>query len=195
MLAASISNPGFNWSCSPSVTELEILMLDWVAKMLGLSDHFWSTGPSGKGGGIILGSASEVAVTVAIAARERAISQLSKKTPPPEMIASAHVNGDVANGHATEELSEERKKAAAVSDWRGGLTSRLVMYGTTQTHSIGMKAALILGLDFRALQVHAKDAYALRGETLRAALKEDTKAGRVPFMLSEESLSRSPRSV
>ncbi len=71
LYCASISNSGFNWSVSPSVTELEILMVDWVGRMLGLDEAFLSTSRSGKGGGVILGSASEVALTVAIAARER----------------------------------------------------------------------------------------------------------------------------
>ncbi|KAI9331792.1 pyridoxal phosphate-dependent transferase [Zopfochytrium polystomum] len=179
MLAASVSNPGFNWSCSPSVTELEILMMDWVARMLGLADPFWSTGPSGKGGGIILGSASEVAVTVAIAARERAITQLAALHPAPPPPAPASANGAVVA------VAENGAGGAhpTVAEWRAGLTARLVMYGTTQTHSIGLKAALILGLDFRALDVRKEDAFALRGHTLRAALEEDTKAGRVPFML------------
>ncbi len=175
MLAASISNPAFNWSCSPSVTELEIVMLDWVARMLGLSEDFCSTSASGTGGGIILGSASEVAVTVAIAARERAIRMIAQETPAPS-------SQDIAPGHT--DVGAERSQAAALSRWRGNLTSKLVMYGTTQTHSIAVKAALILGLDFRALHVSREDAYALRGETLRSALEEDTRAGRVPFMLS-----------
>lgn len=59
------------------------------------------------------------------------------------------------------------------------------MYGSTQTHSLGAKAGLILGLPFRALPVHAKDGYALRGETLAAAIAEDTAKGLVPFFVSE----------
>ncbi|KDN44103.1 PLP-dependent transferase [Tilletiaria anomala UBC 951] len=191
MLAASISNPGFNWSCSPSVTELEILMMDWVAKMLGLSDHFLSTGPSGKGGGVILGSASEVALTIAIAARERAISHLAKSSPSPQEAQPEHVEPSAepevedfnVEPGAPSGPNEERKRAASLARWRGNLTSRLVMYGTTQTHSIGMKAALILGLDFRALDVQKEDNFALRGATLRRALKEDIASGRLPFML------------
>lgn len=53
------------------------------------------------------------------------------------------------------------------------------------THSLGAKAALILGLSFRALEVSRDDAYALRGETLQKALKEDRAAGKIPFILSE----------
>lgn len=119
LYCAAISNPGFNWNCSPSVTELEILMMDWIAKMLGLSDAFWSTSPSGTGGGIILGSASEVTLTVAIAARERAIGRLSDKFPMPEVDTTA--SGDAAID-----------ASSALAEWRGRLTSKLVMYGTTQ---------------------------------------------------------------
>ncbi|CAO1619118.1 unnamed protein product [Parajaminaea phylloscopi] len=164
--AAMISNPGFNWGCSPSVTELEIVTLNWVAKLLGLSSDFYSTSFHSKGGGIILGSASEVALTVAVAARERALSLLAVDSPEPE--------GQSDDG-------DQRAQAAA--QWRARHTSQLVMYGTTQTHSVAAKAALILGLDFRALEVTKADGFALRGHTLKAALEEDEKRGRTPFML------------
>jgi hypothetical protein len=59
-----------------------------------------------------------------------------------------------------------------------------VLYTTTQTHSLGKKAGLVLGLRVRALQVTAEDDYALRGETLKVALKEDKGAGLHPFILS-----------
>ncbi|PWY97942.1 PLP-dependent transferase [Testicularia cyperi] len=192
LYCASISNPGFNWSVSPSVTELEIIMMDWVAKMLGLDENFLSTSPSGTGGGIILGSASEVAVTVAIAARERCINLLTEQFPMPQDPNGHAINGTNANGAATGSTASAFEKqrsesqlasSARVARWRGELTSKLVMYGTTQTHTVGAKAALILGLDFRALDVKAEDAYALRGETLRAAMEEDEAQGRVPFML------------
>lgn len=59
----------------------------------------------------------------------------------------------------------------------------LIIYGTTMTHSLGAKAALILGLSFRALEVSRDDAYGLRGETLRKAMEEDRAAGKIPFIL------------
>lgn len=52
----AVSNPGFNWLCSPACTELEVVMMDWVGKMLGLDKSFWNE--SGVGGGIIMVSAS-----------------------------------------------------------------------------------------------------------------------------------------
>jgi aromatic-L-amino-acid decarboxylase len=61
----------------------------------------------------------------------------------------------------------------------------LVIYGTTQTHSVGAKAALILGLEFRAIETKAEDLWGLRGATLEVALEEGKKEGKVPFILCE----------
>lgn len=60
---------------------------------------------------------------------------------------------------------------------------KLVIYGTTQTHSLGAKAALILGLQFRAIETRAEDLWALRGKDLEAALDDDAAKGNVPFIL------------
>ncbi|KAJ3529049.1 hypothetical protein NM688_g7910 [Phlebia brevispora] len=59
----------------------------------------------------------------------------------------------------------------------------LVIYTTTQTHSLGVKAGLVLGLACRTLEVSAEDQYALRGDTLRKALEEDEAQGKHPFIL------------
>lgn len=85
---------------------------------------------------------------------------------------------------------------------RADRTSKMVMYGSTQTHSIGKKvdqresqrfytdrehhrqAAIILGMEFRALPTYKKDQYALRADVVREALTEDSKKGLIPFMLS-----------
>lgn len=64
----------------------------------------------------------------------------------------------------------------------------LVIYTTTQTHSLGVKAGLVLGLEVRALPVKPEDEYGLRGETLRQALAEDHAKGKRPFVLSKALL-------
>ena len=68
---------------------------------------------------------------------------------------------------------------------------KLVLYVTTQTHSLGAKAALILGLKLRALEVAHTDHFSLRGVTLQAALEEDKQRGLHPFMLGEPKPSNS----
>lgn len=67
---------------------------------------------------------------------------------------------------------------------------KLVLYTTTQTHSLGKKAGLILGLNVRALEVTAEDNYALRGATLKRALEEDAHVGVYPFILSMHFLTQ-----
>lgn len=70
LYSAAFTAPAFNWLCSPAVTELETIVLDWLAALLALPKCYLS---HGEGGGVIQGSASEATVTVMVAARERAI--------------------------------------------------------------------------------------------------------------------------
>lgn len=74
MYSSVYSAPAFNWLCSPAITELETVMMDWVAQMIGLPECFLS---KTEGGGVIQGTASEAIVTVMVAARERALSRLT----------------------------------------------------------------------------------------------------------------------
>ncbi|KAJ3147138.1 hypothetical protein HK101_002254 [Irineochytrium annulatum] len=64
---------GFNWQCSPACTELETIVLDWMAKAIGLDDSWLS---HGAGGGSIQGTASEAVAVVLIAARQRKLDEL-----------------------------------------------------------------------------------------------------------------------
>ena len=59
--SSALTLPAFNWICSPAVTELETIVLDWLAQALALPEAFLS---KGTGGGVIQGSASEAIVTV-----------------------------------------------------------------------------------------------------------------------------------
>lgn len=66
--SAAFTAPAFNWICSPAVTELETIVMDWLAKALHLPPTYLSTS---RGGGVIQGSASEAVATIAIAARDQ----------------------------------------------------------------------------------------------------------------------------
>ena len=68
LYSAAFNGPGFNWICSPAVTELETVVLDWLATLLNLPACYLS---AGEGGGVIHGTASEAILTVMVAARER----------------------------------------------------------------------------------------------------------------------------
>lgn len=68
LYSAAFTAPAFNWICSPAVTELETVVLDWLSKLLNLPGCYLSTT---HGGGVIQGSASEAIVTVMVAARDK----------------------------------------------------------------------------------------------------------------------------
>ncbi|OAX35426.1 hypothetical protein K503DRAFT_370304 [Rhizopogon vinicolor AM-OR11-026] len=138
--ASSMSNPGFSWSVGPACTELEAVVMDWSAQILGLDKSFCNT--TEVGGGVIQATACDAALVATVAARSRYI-------------------------HEHPQVPLEK----------------LILYTTTQTHSLGEKTGLILGLKVRALQVTEEDEFALRGETLEMALKEDVHVGLHPFIL------------
>ncbi|KAI5451978.1 hypothetical protein NCC49_001277 [Naganishia albida] len=186
MYATSVSNPGFNWNCSPACTELEMVVMDWAAKLFGLDPIFH--GNSGVGGGIILGSASEACLTIAVAARERCLRVLVEDRPAEKATAAnGSFEDDFARGTEVKTgVDGARVHASQViipEVLRANSTPKMVMYGSTQTHSIGKKAAIILGMEFRALPTYKKDQYALRADVVRKALTEDSKKGLIPFML------------
>ncbi|XP_065357772.1 3,4-dihydroxyphenylacetaldehyde synthase 2 isoform X1 [Calliphora vicina] len=80
LLIAGIGALGFNWICSPACTELEVVVMDWLAKFLNLPQQFLHT-TDGPGGGIIQGSASESVLVAVIAAREQTVRRMKEKHP------------------------------------------------------------------------------------------------------------------
>jgi len=70
---------------------------------------------------------------------------------------------------------------------------KLVVYTTTQTHSVGSKAGLILGLPVYAIPVRPEDDYSLRGQDLREAIENDKAEGRHPFVMSKTDPVFHPR--
>ncbi|KAK1325309.1 Tyrosine/DOPA decarboxylase 1 [Acorus calamus] len=73
MLCAALNVVGFNWISSPAATELETLVMDWMAKFLHLPREF--TFASG-GGGVIHSSTCEAVVCTMAAARDTALARI-----------------------------------------------------------------------------------------------------------------------
>lgn len=76
MLSAGLGTIGFSWASAPASTELETIVLDWLAKALDLPEHFLTEDKHSKGGGALQGSASECALVCLMTARDRAIKEL-----------------------------------------------------------------------------------------------------------------------
>lgn len=155
MWSAALTAPAFNWICSPAVTELETIVLDWLAKILGLPDVFLS---QGEGGGVIQGSASEAIVTVMVAARERYIRRLL----------------------ARENITDPDE----IEDRSCELRGKLVALGSEQAHSSTKKGAIIAGTRFRSIPVSGSTDYALTGDLLRAKIEELRAKSLHPYYLT-----------
>ncbi|KAJ4376105.1 hypothetical protein N0V83_001386 [Neocucurbitaria cava] len=116
MYSGAFNAAAFNWICSPAVTELETVVMDWVAKLIALPDAYLS---NGEGGGIIQGTASEVVLTSLVAARERIIRRRLGNMPEGEekMDKAADIRGKlVALG--SEHAHSSTQKAAIIAGTR-----------------------------------------------------------------------------
>ncbi|KAK0264312.1 hypothetical protein LTR91_021899 [Friedmanniomyces endolithicus] len=154
MWSAALTSANFNWICSPAVTELETIVLDWLAQILALPHLFLS---KGEGGGVIQGSASEAVVTVMVAARERYIRRHLERqgvTDPDE-----------------------------IEDQSCELRGKLVAFASAEAHSSTKKGAIIAGTRFRSIPVHRSNGYALTGEQVRAKIEELQARGLHPYYL------------
>jgi aromatic-L-amino-acid/L-tryptophan decarboxylase len=69
LVCAGLGTQGMLWATGPACTELETVMLDWLADLLALPGRFRSTT---KGGGVIQDSASSATLVATLAALHRA---------------------------------------------------------------------------------------------------------------------------
>ncbi|OAK95638.1 dopa decarboxylase-like protein [Phaeosphaeriaceae sp. SRC1lsM3a] len=152
MYSGAFNAAAFNWICSPAITELETVMMDWLSNLLGLPECFLSSSTNG-GGGIIQGTASEVIVTAVVAARERIIRRRLADMPEGE---------------------EKLDKAA---EMRG----KLVALGSEHAHSSTQKAAIIAGTRFRTVSAPKDMKYGVSADALRKTIEECKAKGLEPF--------------
>ncbi|MEQ2224545.1 hypothetical protein ILYODFUR_008576 [Ilyodon furcidens] len=79
MLANAINCVGFTWASSPACTELEMNVMDWLCKALGLPFFFLHHHPDSRGGGLLQSTVSEGTLVALLAARKDKILQLKAK--------------------------------------------------------------------------------------------------------------------
>ncbi|VUZ55463.1 unnamed protein product, partial [Hymenolepis diminuta] len=79
IIGSAIRGMGFTWASSPVSTELEYVVTNWLAKMLGLPD-FYLHSPNG-GGGVVNTTCSEQTIITMMAARNKSISKYISANP------------------------------------------------------------------------------------------------------------------
>ncbi|KAK7747751.1 hypothetical protein SLS62_008895 [Diatrype stigma] len=159
MYSTAFTGAAFNWICSPAVTELETVVLDWLARAFGLPACYLSTGPT-NGGGVIHGTASEATATVIVAARDKYLRAVTAGIPGAE--------------------DDEEAREDAMAARRG----RLVALGSAAAHSATKKGAQIAGVRYRSVPVYAEDGYKMTGASLRRTVAELRARGLEPFFLT-----------
>ena len=68
LLSSGLGVQGMLWATSPACTELETVVVDWLAELLGMPDHYRT---DNVGGGVIQDSASSAALLAVLAALRR----------------------------------------------------------------------------------------------------------------------------
>lgn len=154
MLSTSLACIGFTWNAAPSCTELEMKMMDWLAKMLGLPEHFLFSSDKG-GGGVIQSTTSESTLFALLGARTRALAK-----------------------HGHDNLIEENE---TVNEAKFGVMSRLVAYTSSQAHSSVEKAAMLSATRIRSLPV--LDDFSMDPEALARQIEKDLDKNLIPFLV------------
>ncbi|GMT16168.1 hypothetical protein PFISCL1PPCAC_7465, partial [Pristionchus fissidentatus] len=80
-LGDALGSVGFSWAACPAFTELELVVLHWYGKMIGLPAEFLPLTEGGRGGGVIQSSASECNFVSLLAARFEVMKELRKRFP------------------------------------------------------------------------------------------------------------------
>lgn len=78
ILTNGIGCIGFTWASSPACTELEVVMMDWLAKMLQLPEQFKS---GTKSGAFIQATCSDATLLALFSARNRGIHKYQARHP------------------------------------------------------------------------------------------------------------------
>ncbi|XP_050368801.1 phenylacetaldehyde synthase-like [Argentina anserina] len=178
MLTTGFNVVGFSWVSSPAATELENIVMDWLADMLQLpkSFHF-----SGNGGGVIHGSTTEAIVCTMKAARDQMLSRIgsenlgklvvygSDQTHSTLQKSSQVVGINMNNFRAIKTtkssgfaLSPEMLRSTITSDLEKGLVPLYLCpsIGTTATTAVDPLEALCHVAKEYGVWVHVDAAYA-----------------------------------
>ena len=153
---------GLQWSSSPIATELEVVVMDWLAKELGFGGEFLHT--NGRGGGMIQSTASDAMACIASAARVR--HHQTHNTPTPEPL------GDEG---------EDNEHPSYYAD-----SSKLVLYMSTDTNLSGKKAARSAGLRIHQIKPQRLDYqgnYGITPEQVEERMERDIARGFTPCMI------------
>ncbi|KAI1280549.1 Histidine decarboxylase [Halotydeus destructor] len=110
MFANAFNCLGFTWASSPACTELEAIVMDWLAQAIGLPEDFLHSTRSTNGGGVIQTTASEATFVSLLAARTEAI-RIARETD--SGISGSYLNSQLV-GYCSDQAHSSVEKAALI---------------------------------------------------------------------------------
>ncbi|KAI6225736.1 Aromatic-L-amino-acid decarboxylase-like protein [Aphelenchoides besseyi] len=153
-LASGLSVIPWAWLGSPSLAELEMVVINWFGRAIGLpADFYFAEDPTmSKGGGIISMSSSEIIFVCIMAARTKKLRELVSDKDP-----------------------DRREKEAQ-------FLPKLVAYTSAEAHSAIEKGALMSMVRIRPVRP-SEEHFGLNGSLLDRQIKKDVANGLIPFYI------------
>ncbi|XP_030764776.1 histidine decarboxylase [Sitophilus oryzae] len=109
MISNAINCIGFTWASSPACTELEMIVMNWLGKMIGLPEEFLHR-KNGDGGGVIQTTASECTLISLLAGRYVAIKMYEELYPD---VTKHEINGKLV-AYCSDQAHSSVEKAALI---------------------------------------------------------------------------------
>ncbi|ERL86986.1 hypothetical protein D910_04389 [Dendroctonus ponderosae] len=106
LMSAGFGVVGLSWIASPAMTELEVVMMNWLGRMLGLPEQFLNCS-EGPGGGVIQGSASESTYIGLLAAKDKKVRELMETNPS---LTEAEIKGKLV-AYSSDQSNSSVEKA------------------------------------------------------------------------------------
>ncbi|KAH1024582.1 aromatic-L-amino-acid decarboxylase [Dendroctonus ponderosae] len=113
LMSAGFGVVGLSWIASPAMTELEVVMMNWLGRMLGLPEQFLNCS-EGPGGGVIQGSASESTYIGLLAAKDKKVRELMETNPS---LTEAEIKGKLV-AYSSDQSNSSVEKAGLLGSMK-----------------------------------------------------------------------------
>ncbi|CAD5217443.1 unnamed protein product [Bursaphelenchus okinawaensis] len=186
MLSGAIASIGFTWKSSPSMTELEMKMMDWLVDALALPEHFKNSHP-GNGAGCIQCTASDATLVAILAARSRAVTTLKLNETQLDKFSNSVKNFNIKSAiNNILENKEPKDDIITFESHDPSYFTKFIGYCSDQSHSSVHKGFMLAGVRMRKVLSTRKnemDNFCMDPEALKTAIKEDRARGFIPFIV------------
>jgi aromatic-L-amino-acid/L-tryptophan decarboxylase len=154
----------------PANASFPSILGDLLSSGLGVQGMIWATSPA----------ATEL--------ETRVMDWLADMMQLPESFMSNSTGGgviqDTASSSALTAVIAARERATNLASNKEGVTSQMIAYVSTQTHSSLEKAIKIAGIGYENIRLIDVDVkFAMRTDLLKKQIENDRKAGLIPFLV------------